>query len=409
MAKSPVGIANVYQEAVLPGYVASPQVLVHKEGLAGTGRAQQEHVVVHDEALLQGHFLYVKPQRYQPDTVAHLEHPARNPRLKAIANPQAKRRPQLQGHVFRIGQAALVAWDAGPHLRRSVGHIPHGNETQSGDSRSSHVLIRRENVQVAADGCHLLHGSFLQVFVNLFGVLSVLGVPKAHTLHLTALAVQFAVQILHRLFYTEPVHHVLAWEPVSQLVQIGKRHGRMLRAQFRYPPAGRHFTGQLVQVRKEVTNHPLPAHHHRSGLHLDIGQLVRTFVRKVQVILQNAGTPFRSEDVLIGETSHLQTGHRLKLCGRLQSSSHGARGQHIGRYPQQPGACVPDVFLIGKAEPQQALVVQIFPAVEVPLVSLLQKAGSLLGRVLFPHENILLVHHRVIREQADGTDHRCYN
>ena len=108
----------------------------------------------------------------------------------------------------------------------------------------------------------------------------------------------------------------------------------MLRAQFRYPPAGRHFSGQLVQVRKEVANHPLSSHHHRSGLHLDIGQLVRTFVRKVQVILQNSRTPFRSEDVLIGQAAHLQTGHRFKLSSRLKISSHGARGQHICRYPQ---------------------------------------------------------------------------
>ena len=269
------------------------------------------------------------------------------------------------------------------------------------------MLIRRENVQVAADGCHLLHGGFLQVFVNLFGVLAVLGVPEAHTLHLTALTVQLAVQILHRLFYAEPVHHVLTWEPVSQLVQVGKRHGGMLRTQFRYPPAGRYFARQLVQVRKEVAYHPLSSHHHSSRFHLDISQLVRAFVRKVQVILQNAGTPFRSEDVLIGKAMHLQSGHRFKLCDRLQSSSHSTRGQHIGRYPQQPGARAPDVFLIGKAQPQKALVVQVLPAVEVPLISLLQKAGSLLGRVLLSHENILLVHHRVIREQADGTGHRC--
>ena len=262
---------------------------------------------------------------------------------------------------------------------------------------------------MAADSCHLLHGGFLQVFVNLFGVLAVLGIAEAHTLHLAALAVQFAVQILHRLFYAEPVHHVLTLKPVSQLVQIGKRHGRMLSTQLRYPPAGRHFTGQLVQVRKEVANHPLSSHHHRSGLHLDIGQLVRTFVRKVQVILQNAGTPFHSEDILIGKAAHLQTGHRFKLSSRLQSRSHGTRGQHIGRYPQQSGARASDVFLIGKAEPQQALVVQILPAVEVPLIGFLQKAGSLLGRVLFPHENVLLVHHRVIREQADGAGHRRDN
>ena len=63
MAEGAIRIAHVNQETVLPGYVAAAQVLVHKEGLAGAGRPQQEYVVVLNQPCIQGLFLNVESLR----------------------------------------------------------------------------------------------------------------------------------------------------------------------------------------------------------------------------------------------------------------------------------------------------------------------------------------------------------
>ena len=90
MAKCPVRVADVNQEAMLPSYIAGAQVFVHEERLAGTGRAQQEHVVVLYETGVQRLFLNVETLRDQSDSVAHFEHAIRNARVESVVQVQTQ-------------------------------------------------------------------------------------------------------------------------------------------------------------------------------------------------------------------------------------------------------------------------------------------------------------------------------
>ena len=89
VAKCPVRVADVNQEAMLPSYIAGAQVFVHEKRLAGTGRAQQEHVVVLYETGIQGLFLNVETLRDQSDSVAHFEHAIDNACVESVKEIQA--------------------------------------------------------------------------------------------------------------------------------------------------------------------------------------------------------------------------------------------------------------------------------------------------------------------------------
>ena len=107
---------------------------------------------------------------------------------------------------------------------------------------------------------HLLGRGRLQVLVDFLGIFAVLRIPGAHTLHLTALAVQAAMDIFQRLLHTEPVHHVLAVQALSNVVQIGQHHGGILRRKVPVSLAGSHLAGQLVQVREQMADNLFVSH-----------------------------------------------------------------------------------------------------------------------------------------------------
>ena len=92
MAERPIRIALVNQEIVRSCHVAGPQIVIHKERLAGTGRPQQEYIVVLNEPKLQGQFLNIEALRHQPDAVAHLEHAVRDAGIKTVVDSQAQGR-----------------------------------------------------------------------------------------------------------------------------------------------------------------------------------------------------------------------------------------------------------------------------------------------------------------------------
>ena len=50
--------------------------------------------------------------------------------------------------------------------------------------------------------------------------------------------------------------------------------------------------------------------------------------------------------------------------------------------------------------------VHVFPAIEVLLIGLLQKALRRCGSVMLPHENVLLVDNGVVRQERNGARHR---
>ena len=139
------------------------------------------------------------------------------------------------------------------------------------------------------DGAHLLHGGAFQVVVDFLGVLAVLSVFEAHTLHLAALGIQGAVDVPKRLLDTVPVHHVLAGKGLSQFVQVGQMYGGILRTQFAAAAAGGHLARELVQVGHQVTMDGLFACTDTVRRQLDITQNVSAFVGEVQVVLQDAG------------------------------------------------------------------------------------------------------------------------
>ena len=181
MAKGPIRVTHIDQKAVLPGHIAAAQVLVHKEGLTGAGRAQQEHVVVLNETVVQGLFLNVKALRDKPDAVAHFEHAVSNPRVESVIDVQTQGAVQLHRHVLAECKAGFIPRDGSPELRRSIGNVPHRRNAQLGDGRSNPVSIScRKQVQMASDGVHLLHGCRLQILVDFLGILAVLSVPGRH-------------------------------------------------------------------------------------------------------------------------------------------------------------------------------------------------------------------------------------
>ena len=220
MAECPVRIALVNQEVMRSGHIASPQIVVHKEGLTGAGRAQQKYVIVLNQPQLQGQFLNIKALRYQPDAVAHLEHAASDTGVESVVDSQAQGRLQFHGHIFAERQTGFIAGDAAPELCRSIGDVPHRDDAQLGNGCRCGILIRRQDVDVASDGAHLLHGRRLQILVDFLGIFAVLRIPGTHGLHLPALGIQPSVDILKWLFYAEPVDHVLAVQRLPNLVQI---------------------------------------------------------------------------------------------------------------------------------------------------------------------------------------------
>ena len=123
---------------------------------------------------------------------------------------------------------------------------------------------------MASDRTYLLYRRRLQVFVDFLGIFTVFGVPGAHALHLSALGIQPAVDILQGLFYTEPVYNVLTVQRLPNLIQIGQRHNGILRTQCRYPLARCNFTRQLVQVCKQVTDNMLISNPDLCRLHLNV-------------------------------------------------------------------------------------------------------------------------------------------
>ena len=221
MAEGAIRIAHVYEETVLPGHIAAAQVLVHKEGLAGAGRAKKEHVVVLNQACVQGFFLNVKALRDKPDAVAHFEHAVGNAGVESVIDVQAQGAVQLHRHVLAECKAGFISRDGSPELRRSIGNVPHRRNAQLGDGRSNPVSIScRKQVQMASGGAHLLDGRRLQILVDFLGVFAVFCVPCAHGLHLPALAIQTAVNVFQRLLYAVPVHHVLAVQRLADFVHV---------------------------------------------------------------------------------------------------------------------------------------------------------------------------------------------
>ena len=221
MAEGAIRIAHVNQETVLPSYVAAAQVLVHKEGLAGAGRPQQEYVVVLNQPCIQGLFLNVESLRDQPDAVAHFENAVGNARVESVINIQTQGAVQLHRHVLAECKSAFIARDRSPELRWRISDVPHRGNTQLGYGRSHQVGISGgKHVQMASGGAHLLDGRRLQILVDFLGVFAVFCVPCAHGLHLPALAIQTAVNVFQRLLYAVPVHHVLAVQRLANLVQV---------------------------------------------------------------------------------------------------------------------------------------------------------------------------------------------
>ena len=53
--------------------------------------------------------------------------------------------------------------------------------------------------------------------------------------------------------------------------------------------------------------------------------------------------------------------------------------------------------------------VQVLPAVKVPLIGLFQKTFHGLGRIPLPHKDVLLVDDGIVRKQADGTAQGAHN
>ena len=181
MAKGPIRVTHIDQKAVLPGHIAAAQVLVHKEGLTGAGRAQQEHVVVLNETGVQGLFLNVKALRDKPDAVAHFENAVGNPRVESVINIQTQGAVQLHCHILAECKAGFVPRDGSPELRWRIGYVPDRGDTQLGYGRSHPVGIPGgKHVQMASDGAHLLHGCRLQILVDFLGILAVLSVPGRH-------------------------------------------------------------------------------------------------------------------------------------------------------------------------------------------------------------------------------------
>ena len=120
---------------MLSGIVTALQVFVHEEGFAGSGGAQQEYIVVLNQAQFHGPFLNVKAQGDQPLPVAHFENAVRNSAVEPIINVQAECRRQLHGHIFTVGEAGLVAGDGRPELDWRIGEVPYRSDAHLGKGR----------------------------------------------------------------------------------------------------------------------------------------------------------------------------------------------------------------------------------------------------------------------------------
>ncbi len=183
--------------------------------------------------------------------------------------------------------------------------------------------VGRQHVQMTPYRVHLLGSRLLQVVVDFLGVFSVFGASEAHALHLAALGIQRAMDILQGLLDAVPVHHMLAVQCLPNLVQIRQGHHGMFRAQLLYPSAGRYFAGQLVQVGKEVADHRLVTRTDGIWRHMNVAQHIRPVVRKVQVILQDPHPchPERSRGIskyiLLRQSSQSQQRIPLHYGGEL--------------------------------------------------------------------------------------------
>ena len=129
MAEAPVAVALVQQETVRAVDVTGSQILVHKEGLAGAGGAQQEHVVVYNQSQFKGHLLDVEAHRNEADAVAKFQDTTVHSGFHTVVQADAQGRLQGHGHILAKTQAALVAGYGGPELCRSVGYVPNRRNT----------------------------------------------------------------------------------------------------------------------------------------------------------------------------------------------------------------------------------------------------------------------------------------
>ena len=276
---------------------------------------------------------------------------------------------------------------------------------------------------MATHSLHLVSSGLLQIVVDFFGVFAVFGAAGAHALHLPALGVQAAVDVLDGFFHAEPVDNVLAVQTLANLAEKGQHHVGVLGGQLSLAAAGTGFPGQLVQVGNQVAYHLFVANPQGRRGERDITEYIRPFIREIHIVLEDScvmpGTP-----VMPGLTGHLPEYISFRKPGELEQ---GIPLQHGGKqFRSRDGA--DNVFAVGharavnskkaagstayilpgaEAQPQPALVVQVFPTVKMPFVRLLKETFRLARHdraspVFLLHEHILLVDDGIVRQQGNG-------
>ena len=85
---------------------------------------------------------------------------------------------------------------------------------------------------------------------------------------------------------------MLAVQRLPNFIRIGQGYHGILRTQRTYLLARSHFTRQLVQICKQMTDNLLVANPKSCWFHLNVRENIRTLIRKVQIVLQDSNRCF---------------------------------------------------------------------------------------------------------------------
>ena len=400
--------------------VALPKEVIREERLPRPGRAEQEHVIVIDEALIPGAPLDIDGYGDVTQPVHNLERPSGHRTVERLIDPHAQHAAELLGHEVLDGYLARAPGAAGPVKRRQVvkrlgRHDPHRRQ----GGRHLPFQLKRlapgppdKDIDMRQAGRERVPVDSVNELLYLTGVHPVLG-GAGHRHHPLPLRVQVLKHLRLRRHEDILVDDMLAVEPYAKSRGVRQVKRGRPRGQLLDPDDIGHLAGELLRLGYLEPQHNLVGDTDLSGQRLHV-TTQRPLLAEHEITVDEPRPSAASLQILLSQPPGLDTpssgdhGDELIRLHPELPYIPGIRDRHgITDAERRRGRYLPGRGGLARHSDEKVLTVgQVTPALEVPVEAIGQVPPPVLAPVPLIEEHVLAVYHRPRRQEPRGRGER---